>query len=186
MPTLAHRRSKLNLVILSILGSVALLTSVPVFGQEVPGGDALLLPFIIMMAVAALLYAYFSFALYTIAKKVRAQNDWWAWVPILQIILSLRVAKKPGWWLAPCLIAALSQIIVSLRVAYVPSLWVLYCLLILLNLIIWSLIWMGIAQALGKSSWLGILLIVPVVNLIAVGYLAWSNSTSVPARDPLA
>jgi hypothetical protein len=34
---------------------------------------------------------------------------------------------------------------------------------------------MGIAEARSKPSWWGILLIIPVVNLIVPGYLAWSD-----------
>lgn len=37
------------------------------------------------------------------------------------------------------------------------------------------LVWMGIAEERGKPNWWGILLIVPVVNLIVPGYLAWSD-----------
>jgi hypothetical protein len=38
-----------------------------------------------------------------------------------------------------------------------------------------ALIWAAIAEARKKPSWLGILSIVPIVNLIVLGYLAWSD-----------
>jgi hypothetical protein len=35
--------------------------------------------------------------------------------------------------------------------------------------------WMSIAEERNKPNWWGILLIVPVANLIVPGYLAWSD-----------
>ena len=37
------------------------------------------------------------------------------------------------------------------------------------------IVWMAVAEARGKPSWWGILLIVPLVGLIVPGYLAWSD-----------
>jgi hypothetical protein len=34
---------------------------------------------------------------------------------------------------------------------------------------------MGVAEARNKPNWWGILMIVPVVNLIVPGYLAWAD-----------
>ncbi len=42
------------------------------------------------------------------------------------------------------------------------------------NLIIFILIWMDIAKILGKPAWLGILILVPFVNLAMMWYLALS------------
>lgn len=150
MPTLRRTRSKPTVVALSILASAALLTAVPVFGQEVPGGDALrglMIPIYGAMLVA---YVYFAIALQAIATKVQAENAWWAWIPILQIILSLNIARKPVWWIILC---------------FIPF----------LNIVMLIIIWMGIAEAVKKPSWWGILLIVPVLGLFVPGYLAWSD-----------
>jgi hypothetical protein len=43
------------------------------------------------------------------------------------------------------------------------------------NLVIGIIVWMAIAEARGKPSWWGILLIVPVVNIIVPGSLAFSD-----------
>ena len=45
----------------------------------------------------------------------------------------------------------------------------------MIGLIIAIIIWMGIAQARDKPSWLGILIIIPVVNLIIPGILAFAE-----------
>jgi hypothetical protein len=99
-------------------------------------------------------YIYFAFALQTIARKTNTANGWWAWIPILQIVLSLNVARKPVWWIFLCLIP-------------------------LVNLVMCILIWMGIAEARNRPSWWGILLLVPVVNLIVPAF--WPGQTRLQA-----
>jgi hypothetical protein len=37
------------------------------------------------------------------------------------------------------------------------------------------LVWMSIAKARQKPDWWGILMIVPFVNMIVPGYLAWAD-----------
>lgn len=104
--------------------------------------------FFLLFGLAA--YVYFALALQTIANKTRTENAWLAWIPIVNIILMLNIAKKPVWWIILFLIP-------------------------LVNIVIAILVWMGIAEARGKANWWGILMIVPGVNLIVPGYLAWSD-----------
>jgi len=106
--------------------------------------------FLFMFVILAAVYVYIGLALQTIAKKTNTENAWWAWVPILQVILMLNIAKKPIWWIILC---------------FIP----------LVNIVIGIIVWMAIAEARNKPSWWGILLIVPVVGIIVPGYLAWSD-----------
>ena len=96
------------------------------------------------------LYVYSALAVQTIAQKTNTENPWLAWIPIVNIILLLNIAKKPVWWIILCLIP-------------------------IVNIIIFIIVWMAVAEARNKPSWWGILLIVPVVGLIVPGYLAWSD-----------
>ena len=96
------------------------------------------------------IYVYMAYALMVIAKKTNTPNGWFAWIPILNLVLMLRVAKKPVWWII---------------LALIPF----------VNIVIMVIVWMKIAMAVGKPEWLGILMLVPVVNLIVPGYLAWSK-----------
>jgi cytochrome bd-type quinol oxidase subunit 2 len=114
-------------------------------GLAVLGG--MLFVFLIIFGV---FYVYISLALSTIAKKTNTENPWMAWIPIVNIILMLNIAKKPMWWILLCLIPVVS-------------------------IVIMILVWMEIAKARNKPEWWGILLIVPVVNIIVPGYLAWSD-----------
>jgi hypothetical protein len=95
-------------------------------------------------------YVYMALAVQTIATKTNTDNAWLAWIPIINIILLLNIAKKPIWWFILFLIP-------------------------LVNIVIAILVWMGVAEARNKPSWWGILLIVPVVGIIVPGYLAWSD-----------
>jgi hypothetical protein len=108
---------------------------------------AFLLIFCIFMLV---MYVYHALALQTIAAKTNTENAWFAWIPILNLILMLNIAKKPIWW-------------------------ILLFLIPIVNVVIYVLLWMGAAEARGKPNWWGILTIVPLVQLIVPGYLAWSD-----------
>lgn len=105
----------------------------------------------IEFSVALLVYAFFAFCLYTIAKKSGLENRaWWGWVPILQVLLMLQVAGVPWWW-------------------------ILLFLIPFVNLIMGILVWVKIAQRLNKPWWLGIIMFVPGVDLFVLGYLAFSK-----------
>jgi len=152
MKKLPRHGSRLRVVALSIIASLTLLAAVPVFADDsgAAGMMAAGAAFLFMFVFFAVFYVYGALAVQTIAKKTNTENAWWAWVPIINILLMLNIARKPLWW-------------------------ILLCFIPLVNLVIFIIIWMAIAEARNKPSWWGILLIVPVANLIVPGYLAWSD-----------
>ena len=103
---------------------------------------------LVFLLFFAAIYVYMALAMQTIAQKTKTDNAWLAWIPIVNIVLLLNIARKPLWWIILFLIP-------------------------LVNLVMAIIVWMGVAEARGKESWWGILMIVPVVNLIVPGYLAW-------------
>lgn len=105
---------------------------------------------VVFLVIGLVFYVYISLALQTIAKKTNTENAWLAWIPIVNIILMLNIAKKPLWW-------------------------ILLCIVPLVNIVIYIIVWMAIAEARGKPNWWGILLIVPIVGIIVPGYLAWAD-----------
>ncbi len=146
-----------SLGLLGLLGTLALLVPAgAAYGQMsdnegAAAGIAALGAFLMVFLVIGLVfYVYMSLALQTIAKKTNTENAWMAWIPIINFILMLNIAKKPIWWII---------------LFFVP----------LLNIVIGILVWMGIAEARNKPNWWGILMIVPFVNLIVPGYLAWAD-----------
>jgi len=123
------------------------------------------------LVISLAFYVYVAIALMKIAKKAGVPNGWYAWVPILNVILMLQIARKPLWWLL---------------MFFIPG----------INIIFGVLVWMEIAKAVGKPEWWGILTIVPFVNIIVPGYLAFSDGggtettaqpiVSVPDPQPVA
>ena len=113
--------------------------------------------FAVIVAVGIAVYIYFAIALMTIAKKTNTKNAWFAWIPILDIYLMLMIAELPGWYL------------VGLLASFIP---VIGNILVTAGMI--YLFW-KVAEARNKPGWYGILMIVPVVNLIIIGMLAWSD-----------
>ena len=104
----------------------------------------------VMLIFCLAAYIYVALALQTIAKKTNTENAWLAWIPIVNIVLMLAIAKKPVWWIILFLIP-------------------------LVNIVISIIVWMAVAEARGKPNWWGILIIVPLVGVIVPGYLAWSD-----------
>ncbi len=95
-----------------------------------------------------LFYIYLAVCLQVLAKKTSTENSWMAWIPIANIFLMINIAKKPLWWFI---------------LIFIP----------IVNIVIGILLWMAIAERRGKESWIGILLIVPVVGIAIPGYLAF-------------
>lgn len=118
--------------------------------EERPPEGLLAGMFVVFLLVFVALYAYMAICLMKIAQKTNTENTWWAWVPVLNVFLMLNIARKPLWW------------------------FILF-LLPFVNFIILILVWVGICQARGKSGALVIGLLLPVVNLIVLGYLAFAD-----------
>lgn len=120
------------------------------YGQSAGASAAVGIILVVELIFFVAIYVYMALALVTIAKKTNTPNAVWGWIPILNLILMLNIAKKPIWWIILCLIP-------------------------FVNIIIFIIIWMAIAEARQKPSWWGIMLIIPVMNLIMPGYLAWAD-----------
>ena len=152
MTTLQQRRLVLTALVPSLVAVLALFVAAPLFADGPSGAQAAAMGvaflFIAVIAIAA--YVYVALALQTIANKLDVENSWWAWVPILQIVLMLNMAKKPVWWII---------------LFFIP----------IVGIVFMILAWMAIAEARNKPNWWGIVLIVPVIGLIVPGYLAWSD-----------
>lgn len=112
-------------------------------------------------------YVWMAICLMKIAHKTNTPNAWFAWIPILNVVLMLQIAKKPVWW-----VALLILFIIPFINFIAGIVW----------LVLTIIIWMAICKQLGKQEWLGVLMIIPVVNLVIPGYLAFSNSATAPVN----
>ncbi|MGA2629255.1 MAG: DUF5684 domain-containing protein [Terriglobia bacterium] len=148
------KRARMLGLLLFGLASV-LIPARTVLAQESRSGDAAVVAALgafalVFVVIGLAAYVYMALALSTIAKKTNTENPWLAWIPVINIILMLNIAKKPLWW------------IILFLVPFV-------------NIVILVLVWMAIAEARKKPNWWGILIIVPFVGLIVPGYLAWAD-----------
>lgn len=116
--------------------------------------DSIIIFYLIIFLV---LWIYIAYSVQKIANKTNTNNAWMAWIPILNLVLMLRISRQPLW------------VMIGFFIPYV-------------NYLIMAAVWGEIAGVLNKSKWWGLLWLVPVLNLILPGYLAFSESP-VPASN---
>jgi len=110
-----------------------------------------------VMFFVLIAYIYSSICLQFIARKTGTSPDWLAWIPIANLFLMCKIASLSYWWL------------LILLLSFIPILGPL-C-----NLGFSGYLGYKIALARDKSGWIGVMTIVPLVNLVAMGYLAFSD-----------
>jgi hypothetical protein len=103
-------------------------------------------------------YVFTSLAYMKIAKKLNHPNPWFAWVPILNMVLHLQLAGMSGWF-------------------------VLIMLVPVANVVVYVIAMMNICEKLGKEKLLGLLVLVPLANFILLGILAWGKDENQPVQQ---
>lgn len=102
------------------------------------------------MAMMIIMIIVMGFPIFKMAKEEGEEPAWMAYVPILNFIIWLKLARKPIWWII---------------LFFIP------CVGIVMSVIVW----MGICERRNKPSWMGILSIIPVANIILPFYLAFAG-----------
>ena len=113
--------------------------------------------FLFVMILLIVFYVIVALSLMRIAKRTNTENGWFAWIPILNLILMLQIAQRPMWWLIFFLVPFIN----------------------IVGIVLQFVIWVDIAKRLGKSAVFGIL--AGLIPIIFVPYLAFSGSDSAPA-----
>ncbi len=96
------------------------------------------------------IYVFLALSLMRIAKKTNTPYPWMAWVPVLNFYLSWKVSGK-------------------------PLLWIFLMALPFVNFVAVPVVWGSTAKRLNKPGWFGILMLLPVANLVVVGILGFSE-----------
>lgn len=107
----------------------------------------------IMLFIWLGVYVYVSLCIHMIATKTNTSPAWLAWIPIANVILLMMISEKPMWW------------IVLMFIPFINIVWI----------VLGILVWMAVAEKRGKPGFIGILMIVPILNIFILGYLAFSN-----------
>lgn len=110
--------------------------------------------FLFVMILVIIVYVIVAMSLMRIAKRTNTDNAWFAWIPILNLILMLQIAKRPMWWLVFFLVPFIN----------------------IVGIVLQFVIWIDIAKLLGKSAAIGIL--AGLIPIIFVPYLAYSGSNN--------
>lgn len=107
---------------------------------------------LVFLAVFAVIYLYYAYCMFTIAKRLNVEGAWAAWVPVVNFYWPVvGAAGKPIWWIILLLVP-------------------------LVNIVVTVYLWMCISENCGKNKWLGLLNLVPLGPLFLWGYLAFARS----------
>lgn len=117
-------------------------------------GGAMLFVSIICFAA---MYIYNGLTLMKTAQKLGAENAWYAWVPILNLVLMFKLGEQNPWLILLVLIPGVGALIIG---------------------IIGIIAVMKICEKRGYDKLLGLLMLVPIANLILWGMLAWGKKTA--------
>lgn len=129
-------------------------TALPTTGFGLLTG-ALLVALIIVGIVA---YIYGSLVMWTLGGKLKVEPRWLAWVPLINGMFYLPMLAGYKWYYGWLWLLAFIPIVGSI---------------VSIALTIWW--WWKISEARKRDGWLGILMIIPLANIIIMGYLAWSD-----------
>lgn len=118
---------------------------------------------IVIGIIAIIAYVYQAIVWSTIAKKLKYKKHWLAWIPIANFFLMPILAKKNWTW---------GFIVIAFFLTSIPIVgWVLYAVAL-----IFSIYWLTLIFKQRKySPWLVILLFIPLVNFVILGFLAWAD-----------
>ena len=91
-----------------------------------------------------------AFALSKMAERKHIDNGWFAWIPVLNVILALQIARKPLWMIVLFLIPCI-------------------------NIVMFIALWWSLAEEMRKPGIIGLLMFFPIINLVVPLYLAYSD-----------
>lgn len=118
----------------------------------------------VVLAVSLFFYMFSCLCLYVIARKCDVPMAWLAWIPVAQIHPQVLSAGLPGWWSAAILASCLGSA--------VPLLGILLTFGVLVAIVY---LWMCISERLGANKWLGLLVLLPIVQFVYPAWLAFKR-----------
>ncbi len=113
-----------------------------------------LVAFLIFFVV---MYIYGALVLMTIGKKTNTPNPWLAWVPVANMFYIPQVAGYPWYY------GFLWLLVIIPFVGFIAA----------IGIQVWW--WWKIAERRGFDGWLSLLMLIPLVNLVVMGIIAWKK-----------
>lgn len=115
--------------------------------------------FLFVLVIAS--YIFMSFAYMAIARKAKYPSPGIAWIPAVGPALIVSKTAKMHWWPILLMIGF-----------WIPFLGALLAIAFTVFNIIWH--WKTF-EALKKPNWWSILMLIPIVNFVIIGIVAWSK-----------
>ncbi len=95
-------------------------------------------------------YIYGAWSQMVISNKLNVPNSWMAWIPFLNLYNFAKCAGMSGW---------------TLLLMFIPFVGIIYVIIAYMN----------IAERRGFEKLLGLLVLVPIAQIVLPGYLAWAE-----------
>ncbi len=121
--------------------------------------ETMILAFIIIFTA---LDIYVGFVLKALAKKTNTPKAWMGFIPITNVYLMAKIAGLSGWYTTSLGLALIPYVGGPITIAT------------------FAYIWINIAKKTGRPGWWGIMILVPIINLILIGIMAWGKE---PTRE---
>jgi len=152
--------------------------------------------------IAFLFYLCIAVCLMFLAKKTKIPHYWMAFIPVLNIYLLCKVAGRPSWWTALYFFPLILLGYLRTKPLLIwpepdPGLdWLFYpggpgpmashdpwviigtIIGVIFFIFIIVLLWKGVAKKIGRRGFWAIFMIIPLINLIVMGFLAFSKKRS--------
>lgn len=117
---------------------------------------------VVALIIALVMYVYFALAYMTIARKLKTEPAWLAWIPIANVYLIWKMSAAPVWSLVVFIAGVFAGVIpiIGFILAFAP--------------LAMSVYWMWlIAEKRNFPGWISLLMLVPIANVVLPGVLAW-------------
>jgi hypothetical protein len=118
--------------------------------SAVMGAGLGILAILVILCISLAVYLFFCFCYKRICEKCGVTPGILIWIPIVQLIPLLQVAKMATWMIVLFFIPLVNAVVAIMMLA-------------------------KICTARGKSPWLVIMLFIPIVNIAFLPYLAFSE-----------
>jgi len=135
-----------------------------------------------MLVGPIVVYLFLCFCFLQICRKAGKPSPLLVWIPILQFFALYRAARMPAFWFAALMLYVAFQcalLLIAPTGAVTPQILliggVILLVLAAVQLIGWIIWSFKICTARGKSPVLGIFVLLPCTNLLALAYLAFSE-----------
>ncbi len=122
------------------------------------------------LAVSVGTYLWFAACLMVIARKARSPAWWAGWIPLVNFQIVCALGKSSPSCFFRLVVAALALGVgVLLWMPWWIILWLVF------GGFAWAVAWIRISRERGRSPLLGLLAVVPVLNLVLYGLLAFGD-----------